>query len=235
MVSFHADFRQKADLVGETEDESELPTADEDEYSSPRIRSNSAYSYTSHSSTPTSHSPGLGGKRRSQSGQVRSQRAKSVTMHDLTHRFFRRPVVVLWRLDMFRSVSAMSVPYDLQLKRCRATDFTLVVLLMYALTTLVPGLPYSVSLFAHFLHALAWRLFHSFGLGLLLRAQSKSKWLVRHYLKHYHYPSYLSGGEDEASSKEDVVKRATEEAFGNWQVGYNISLVMTYGTSLING
>jgi phosphatidylethanolamine N-methyltransferase len=29
-----------------------------------------------------------------------------------------------------------------------------------------------------------------------------------------------------------VVKRATEEAFGNWQVGYNISLVMTYGELL---
>ena len=26
-----------------------------------------------------------------------------------------------------------------------------------------------------------------------------------------------------------MVKRATEEAFGNWQIGYNISLVMTYG------
>lgn len=132
-------------------------------------------------------------------------------MHDLTHRFFRRPVIVFWRLDMFR-----------------ATDFTLVVLLMYALSTLVPGLPYSVALSAHFLHALAWRLFHSFGLGLLLRAQSKTKWLVRHYLKHYHYPSYVDGADDGAN-KEDVVKRATEEAFGNWQVGYNISLVMTYG------
>jgi len=59
-------------------------------------------------------------------------------------------------------------------------------------------------------------------------------------LKHYHYP-----GQDDDSSeefdldfegkrllgreREGVVKRATEEAFGNWQVGYNISLVMTYG------
>jgi hypothetical protein len=33
----------------------------------------------------------------------------------------------------------------------------------------------------------------------------------------------------EVREKDSVVKRATEEAFGNWQVGYNISLVMTYG------
>jgi phosphatidylethanolamine N-methyltransferase len=62
----------------------------------------------------------------------------------------------------------------------------------------------------------------------LLRAQSKSKWLVRHFLKHYHYPGE-STTESENNERESVVKRATEEAFGNWQVGYNISLVMTYG------
>lgn len=115
----------------------------------------------------------------------------------------------------------------------RATDFALVVLVLYALTTLVPALPSRLALTAHFLHALGWRLFHSYGLGLLLRAQSKSKWLVRHYLKHYHYhgSSTSSSGED-SEERESVVKRATEEAFGNWQVGYNISLVMTYGEFL---
>lgn len=114
----------------------------------------------------------------------------------------------------------------------------MVVLVLYAVTTLVPPLPPRLALTAHFLHALSWRLFHSYGLGLLLRAQSKSKWLVRHYLKHYHYPgsgnaeqepghAEIGGGLGE--ERESVVKRATEEAFGNWQVGYNISLVMTYG------
>ena len=119
----------------------------------------------------------------------------------------------------------------------RATDFSLVVLVLYALTTLVPPLPAKLALTAHFLHALSWRLFHSYGLGLLLRAQSKSKWLVRHYLKHYHYHGSVSTSEnengkqgEETEERESVVKRATEEAFGNWQVGYNISLVMTYGT-----
>lgn len=117
--------------------------------------------------------------------------------------------------------------------RPRATDFALVVLVLYALTTLVPPLPPRLALTAHFLHALSWRLFHSYGLGLLLRAQSKSKWLVRHYLKHYHYHGSSSAAGnvagEETEERESVVKRATEEAFGNWQVGYNISLVMTYG------
>lgn len=98
-------------------------------------------------------------------------------------------------------------------------------MLLYSLSTLVPPLPHGLGLTMHFLHALSWRLFHSYGLGLLLRAQSKSKWYVRHYLKHYHYPT----DEAEGLQKEGVVKRATEEAFRNWQVGYNISLVMTYG------
>lgn len=53
---------------------------------------------------------------------------------------------------------------------------------------------------------------------------------MRHYLKHYHYPEDAHiDDEDESEIKERVVKRATEESFGNWQVMYNISLVMTYG------
>ncbi|KIR51912.1 phosphatidylethanolamine N-methyltransferase [Cryptococcus gattii Ru294] len=111
----------------------------------------------------------------------------------------------------------------------RSTDFALVLLVIYALSSLIPSLSLNVSLAGHFLHALLWRLFHSFGLGLILRAQSKSKWLVRHYLKHYHYPEDAHiDDEDESDIKESVVKRATEESFGNWQVMYNISLVMTY-------
>ncbi|KAK6909186.1 hypothetical protein I203_103203 [Kwoniella mangroviensis CBS 8507] len=129
-----------------------------------------------------------------------NKKSKKLSMHDLTHRYFRKPMIVLSQLDIFR-----------------ANDFALVMLIIYALSTLIPPLSPRLALSGHFLHALSWRLFHSYGLGLLLRAQSKSKWLVRHYLKHYHYPA-----------KQDVVKRATEEAFGNWQVGYNISLVMTY-------
>jgi hypothetical protein len=105
-------------------------------------------------------------------------------------------------------------------------------LVLYSVSTLVPPLPPRLALTAHFLHALTWRMFHSFGIGLLLRAQSKTKWLVRHYLKHYHYPGDASNEANDGHERESVVRRATEEAFGNWQVGYNLSLVMTYGACL---
>lgn len=97
---------------------------------------------------------------------------------------------------------------------CSATDFQLVLVLSYAATlTLFP----TGSLTLHFLHALTWCLFHSCGLGLLLRAQSQSKFLVRHYLKHYHYPQHDRG------------QGAVHEAFQNWKTIYNLSMCMTYG------
>lgn len=113
----------------------------------------------------------------------------------------------------------------------RAPDFALAILVAYALFALVPALPARLGLAAHFLHALAWRLFHSYGLGLVLRAQSKTKWLVRHYLNNYPYPSDEnddSATDEETGADKNVVTRATEEAFQNWQAVYNISVVMTY-------
>ena len=195
------------DFAGETETEPELPELPQipNSNATVRTRSDSTFSATSFSTSPSDPSSMTKSKPRSF-----AKRAKSVSMHDLTHRFFRKPVIVLDRIDIFRS-----------------TDFALITLLVYSVSTLVPALPTGLALTAHFLHALAWRVFHSYGLGLLLRAQSKSKWLVRHYLKHYHYPGEVGDADDK--DRESVVKRATEEAFGNWQVGYNISLVMTYG------
>lgn len=52
---------------------------------------------------------------------------------------------------------------------------------------ILPSLPRSVRLALLFFHALAWRLFHSFGLGVVLQKQGEGKWLVRHFIKHYHY------------------------------------------------
>lgn len=144
--------------------------------------------------------------------RVRRSRAMSTSIHDLTHRFFRNPVVICSNLDVFR-----------------ATDFALVVLISYAVFALVPALPKSLGLAAHFLHALAWRLFHSYGLGLVLRAQSKTKWLVRHYLNNYPYATDdESDTDEETGADKNMVTRATEEAFQNWQAVYNISVVMTY-------
>ena len=95
-----------------------------------------------------------------------------------------------------------------------ASDFQLVLVVLYAIAlTLLP----TSSLTLHFVHAITWCLFQSFGLGVLLRAQSQSKFLVRHYLKHYHYPQHDRG------------QGAVQEAFQNWKVIYNLSMCMTYG------
>ncbi|KZO97479.1 phosphatidylethanolamine N-methyltransferase [Calocera viscosa TUFC12733] len=124
-----------------------------------------------------------------------------MTAHDLLNRYFHKDAVVLWNLDLLRS-----------------SDFTLVVLLGYVLflPLVLPKLSERACLIFFFLHALAWRLFHSFGLGLLLKAQSERKWIVRHFIKHYHFPG------------EEGAKRAIEEAFDNWKSMYNLSLCMTY-------
>lgn len=65
-----------------------------------------------------------------------------------------------------------------------------------------------------FVNALSWRIFHTFGLGLALKYQSEKKWIVRHFLKHYHYEA---DGEP------------VQDAFSNWKATYNLSLCMSYG------
>lgn len=88
----------------------------------------------------------------------------------------------------------------------------LVLILFYGLViNIAPRLPLQL----HFLHALAWVFVHYVGLGHVLNMQSKNKFLVRHYLKNYHYSSGEGGG-------------AVVEAFANWKVIYNLSMCMTY-------
>ena len=71
---------------------------------------------------------------------------------------------------------------------------------------------------AAFVNALAWRVFHSFALGFALRAQSDSKWLVKHFVKNYYYEDV---GEGPSS--------AVGDAFSNFKSCYNLSLCMVYG------
>ena len=85
------------------------------------------------------------------------------------------------------------------------------------LASFLPTLSAKATLALYFCHALLWCLFHSFGLGLLLKAQSEKKFLVRHFLTHYHYP------------RNDNGKGALTEAFSNWKSIYNMSTCMTYG------
>lgn len=98
----------------------------------------------------------------------------------------------------------------------------MVVLIYAVLITLLPTLS---SRAFHFLHALTWCLFHSIGLGLLLRAQSERKFLVSHFLKNYYYPQAQV-------MARDVGKAAVIEAFANWKAVYNLSMCMTYGECL---
>lgn len=121
---------------------------------------------------------------------------------DMTPRYFKKDAVVFKNLDVFRS-----------------TDLALVLLVSYTFlgATVFNGLSPRRALAAHFLHALSWRLFHSFGLGTILRKQSANRWLVRHFLKHYAYPAGEEG--------------AVQDAFANWKATYNLSLCMTYGAS----
>ena len=103
-----------------------------------------------------------------------------------------------------------------------ATDLQLVLVLVYVLlASFLPIMSDGATLSLHFVHALSWCLFHSFGLGLLLQAQSERKFLVRHFLKHYHYP------------RNDNGKGAVIEAFANWKSIYNMSMCMTYGKCLV--
>ncbi|SPO24524.1 related to CHO2 - phosphatidylethanolamine N-methyltransferase [Ustilago trichophora] len=127
-----------------------------------------------------------------------SQQQRPVTtLHDLHHRIFRKDNVVFRNLDPMRS-----------------NDFLLVVASLYALFPLIlPSLGRHPRLTLLFINALVWRTFHSFGLGMALSRQSESKWIVRHFLKHYHF-----------TQPQDAVF----EAFSHWKVIYNTSLVMTY-------
>lgn len=128
------------------------------------------------------------------------RKKKAMSQHDLLTKYFRRDTVVLKNLDLLR-----------------ANDATLVLVVAYSLVfSLLPQVSARTALGLHFAHALAWCLFHCFGLGLLLRAQGQSKFLVRHFMKNYHYPA------------NDGDRGAIVEAFANWKAIYNLSLCMSY-------
>ncbi len=89
------------------------------------------------------------------------------------------------------------------------------------------------------MHALAWRAFHSFALGLALKKQSERRWIVRHFIKHYHYerdgdvslsrfgPFFSLQVAQSCLHSGDT--QAVRDAFDNWKAIYNLSLCMTYG------
>ncbi|KAI0042743.1 hypothetical protein FA95DRAFT_1584332 [Auriscalpium vulgare] len=123
-----------------------------------------------------------------------------MSYHDLLNRYFRKDTISVYNLDLFR-----------------ASDFMLVLAMFYpSAAAFLPQVSNQGALALHFTHALFWGLFHCFGLGFILQAQSERKFLVRHFLKHYHYPQRDGG------------KGAVQEAFANWKAIYNLSMCMTY-------
>ncbi|CAE6504811.1 unnamed protein product [Rhizoctonia solani] len=121
-------------------------------------------------------------------------RQKSISKHDLLARFFRKDVVGFKNIDLLR-----------------ASDLKLVLLTLYIILPSI--LPNTTA--TYFVHAFAWRIFHSFVLGGILKAQSGNKWLVRHFVERYHYEHGREDG-------------ALEEAFTSWKQIYTMSLYGTY-------
>lgn len=154
-------------------------------------------------------------------------RSHSLTQHDLMNFFFRKDVIILRNVDLLRYVSPMFTCIWFShhgIYVCSASDVKLVLLLGYAIAIsfFLPLLHSPRALLGfHFLHALSWRFIHSFALGLVLKAQSDSKFLVRHFITHYHYPGKEAG------------RDALREAFNNWKALYNLSLCMTYGMCMV--
>ncbi|KAF8438448.1 phospholipid methyltransferase-domain-containing protein [Boletus edulis BED1] len=171
----------------EGETASETELETEVETEAPTLKSNKTLR------TPTSHAS-------DESLKQPTVQQQPVSEHDLYYKYFRRDVVGLLNIDLLRSSDAM-----------------LVLLIFYILVaSCLPTMSHRTTLALHFAHASAWCIFHSFGLGLLLRAQSQSKFLVRHFLKNYAYPINDNGD------------GAVQEAFTNWKSLYNMSLCMTY-------
>ena len=83
-------------------------------------------------------------------------------------------------------------------------------------------------LLLHFVHAACWRIYYSVILGLILKAQSDSKWVVRHFLEHYHYAPLSLTDSPKGSGDRGVIEGAIKEAFENWKGMYNLGMVMCY-------
>mgnify|MGYP001613007818 FL=1 len=148
------------------------------------------------------------------------QQEKVTTRHDLDNRYFSQDLLIFKNFDLFRCVPRPPSSPHLILTRSTYShgDFSFALVAFYGVMVFAlpaPGASSSTQIVLTFINALFWRVFHTVGLGLALKAQSEKKWIVRHFLKHYHYEK--EGG-------------AVDDAFANWKKTYNLSLFMSYGT-----
>ncbi|RHZ47253.1 hypothetical protein Glove_586g12 [Diversispora epigaea] len=105
--------------------------------------------------------------------------------------WFRRDLIVFKNFDLLRS-----------------NDIFVVLVIIYAIAPIfITNASENVIKILLIAQCLAWRIFHSYGLGTILSLQSKEKFLTKHYIKF--------GG-------------TVSEAFSNWKSIYNLSLCMTY-------
>jgi len=129
-----------------------------------------------------------------------TSRPKLQSRHDLDNYYFRHDTVMFHNIDLLRSA-----------------DLSFVLAMFYlGCAFVLPHLSPGQQIAAVTVNALGWRVIHTFVLGNILKAQSEKKWMIRHFLKHYHY--------------EEVGFGATEEAFNNWKGIYNMSLCMVYAS-----
>ncbi|KAG7443218.1 uncharacterized protein BT62DRAFT_935178 [Guyanagaster necrorhizus] len=190
------DYSTPTATEGETATETDLETETEMEYDeSTPVVGVGAIKRSLHRAEPSTESTS---STRSHEGLPKKK--KTFSNHDLLTKYFRRDTMIFKNLDLFR-----------------ANDVMLLLIVIYSSGfALIPPLSTRVTIALHFIHALSWCLFHYFGLGLLLRAQSERKYLVRHYMKNYHYPHHDGGS------------GPILEAFSNWKAVYNMSQCMTY-------
>src|SRR5215471_7312023 len=90
---------------------------------------------------------------------------------------------------------------------CRSADLSLIVIIFYTLSTfiLTRGVAWGQTFIV--VQAVAWRLLHSVGLGIILKAQSSDKLWTKHFIKHGSTPL---------------------EAWSQWKSIYNTTLCLTY-------
>ncbi|CAG8525641.1 12538_t:CDS:2 [Ambispora leptoticha] len=133
----------------------------------------------------------------SESGFLSTTAGIQPTLPDLSNAFsshFRRDLIVFKNFDLLRT-----------------TDLFLVFIIFYSVFVplFIAGASENAVKIFVIMQCLAWRIFHTYGLGAALSLQSKEKALTKHYIKY--------GG-------------SVGDAFSNWKSIYNLSLCMTYVT-----
>ncbi|KAH8822688.1 phosphatidylethanolamine N-methyltransferase [Flagelloscypha sp. PMI_526] len=130
-----------------------------------------------------------------------NEKKKLMSQHDLMTRYFRRDLLIWKNFDILR-----------------ANDVLLFLALTYSLgSTLLPlaSLSEHKRLGLHFAHSIFWVAVQIIGLGLLLHEQGQNKFLVRHYVKNYHYRN---------------TAEAVTEAFNNWKMLWNGAMCFSYAS-----